>query len=130
MFQRNVIIYARAVLSVQQTLGLAGCRPVVATNPFAIIVILVAWSWLVGLLSLAPYKCELTCVPGASAQARQAVRLPVAYPTRRGLSPHVDRCANAHQQWSLQEAGSQPLVSDSCLPTQMSWAMLWWVAEA
>lgn len=74
-FSGNVMIYARLLWqSAQRTVALPSCRPVVATNPYVIMVILVAWSWLVGLLSLAPYKCELTLVVDASAQARQAVR--------------------------------------------------------
>ena len=51
----------------QTPLALTRCRPGVASNPYVIMVILVAWSWLVGLLSLAPYKCELTFVRDASA---------------------------------------------------------------
>ena len=73
--------------SAQRTLALTGCRPVVATNPYVIMVILVAWSWLVGLLSLAPYKCELTYVLDASGRTQRAVRLLVA-PPAAGL-PHT-----------------------------------------
>ena len=73
--------------SAQRTLAPTGCRPVIATNPYVIMVILVAWSWLVGLLSLAPYKCELTYVLDASAQTQRAVRL-LAASHAAGASSH------------------------------------------